>query len=189
MDCGGLQHTVPISSLKAGTEIPKEKRKKIPVLFLVMKVISWCHQSQWSPLGGSWIAGGGPGSPQPHASVESKQWAWRWKVFAPAWGGPAFFLCCGKEDHWEDSKEDEVVCGGRCGFSAHLRNLFQQEIKATQIRCWLPHWHCPGLQLLHLRLRADLKRTQKIKHEKNPTHENQSCLYCSCHDLNLEFTV
>lgn len=150
MDFRGLQHTVQVSSLNTGTEIPKKKRKnirKFPCCF-----VSWCHRSWWSPLGS-------PGSHQPHAHIESKQSALKRKVFAAVWRGPTFFLCCGKEDHWGDSKEDEVVCEGSCGFSAYLSNLFQQEMKATQIRCWLPHWHCPGLQLLQLRLRADLKRT------------------------------
>lgn len=157
-DFGGLQHTVQVRSLKVGTEIPNKQRKKIRKFL--------CRFVSWRPYPGATEAGGALwedlncwgrcGSPQPQAPVDS---ALGRKVFAAVWGGPAFFLCCGKEDHWADSKEDEVVWGGRCGFSAYLSNLFQQEMKAAQIRCWLPHWHCPGLQLLQLRLRADLKRT------------------------------
>lgn len=170
-DFWGLPRTDQVSSLEGGTETFKKKWKKIRNSCAVL-----CHEGNiLVPQNGEalWKVGIPSGS---HS--ESKQWGMKRKVFAALWGGPAFFLCCGKEDHWGDSREDEAVRGGRCGFSAYLSKLFQQEMKATQIRCWLPHWHCPGLQLLQLRLRADLKRIQKkINWEKIPPHMkiNPSC--------------
>lgn len=98
MDFGGLQHTDQVSSLEVGTEICKKKWKKIRNSCAVL-----CHevhipvlQNGWSPLEGQdplgsrlqWLQTSG---------IERR-------VFAAQWGGSAFFLCCGKEDPWGDSR-------------------------------------------------------------------------------------
>lgn len=107
-------HTVQVCSLKVGTEIPEKQRKKIRKFL--------CRFMSWRPSPGATEAGGAlwedlellgemrippaSGSPWSEAAGAEEEGV------CSSMGRPSLLPPLGKEDHWGDSKEDEVVWGG-----------------------------------------------------------------------------
>lgn len=77
---------------------------------------------------------GRSGSPRAHAYSESKQRGLKGKCLQHSEEAQPSSSAVGRKIPGEIA-EDEAARGGRCGFSAYLSKLFQQEMKAPQIRC------------------------------------------------------